>query len=243
MERPSQIPAMWKPYAEAARERGSRLTGAALGPGRSSGRLDDLVRRLHRELDRMMQQAFASLPGEGLACAPGCDLCCRTLAVTVVPIEVFALVRRLRGSHAHDLVLQARLAAFAPGAAPSPAEEPLGEGRTGAQTSPRRALAPCPLLAGGVCLVYSSRPMACRGCVSPDSALCAAACYDDQLMPSSIAHQLGAAAMARGVVDALETLGLAGRPIELRSGLASALCDDAAEKRWLRGDDVFAGLP
>ena len=97
MERRPQPSPIWKPYAQAAQALGERLTRAVLGPGRSSSRLDDLTRRLHKELDRMMQQAFESLPGEGqLACAPGCDHCCRTLRVTVSPIEVFIIVRRLR---------------------------------------------------------------------------------------------------------------------------------------------------
>jgi hypothetical protein len=56
-----------------------------------------------------------------------------------------------------------------------------------------------------------------------------------------MAHQLGAAALAKGVTDALDRLGLAGKPTELRYGLALSLCDEDAEKRWLRGEDVFAG--
>ena len=39
---PPQLSPIWKPYPEAARALGARLTNAALGPGRSSGRLDEL---------------------------------------------------------------------------------------------------------------------------------------------------------------------------------------------------------
>ena len=77
--------------------------------------------------------------------------------------------------------------------------------------------------------------------MSADASLCAA-CDDDRLVPSSTAHQLGAAAMMRGVMDALDSLGLTGQPIELRSGLSLALNEEDAEKRWLRGEDVFARL-
>jgi hypothetical protein len=45
--------------------------------------------------------------------------------------------------------------------------------------------------------------------------------------------------MARGLTDALHSLGLAGEPTELRSGLAVVLREDDAENRWLRGQDVF----
>jgi hypothetical protein len=48
--------------------------------------------------------------------------------------------------------------------------------------------------------------------------------------------------MMKGVMDALDSLGLAGRPVELISDLTLALGDEVAEKRWLRGEDVFPGL-
>src|SRR5512139_3778355 len=121
MEGRSQIPPALRPYADAARTLGARLTTAGLGPGRSAARLDDLARRLQRELDRMMQQAFDALPGEGeIACTAGCDYCCRTLPVAVSPVEVFTIVRRLRDAHRGDAALQGRLAALeTPAAAPS----------------------------------------------------------------------------------------------------------------------------
>jgi len=220
MDRSSHLSPVWKPYAEAARALGFRLTETALRPGRSGSRLDNLTRRLQKELDRMMQRAFDALPGGGEpACAPGCDHCCRTLRVTVSPIEVFAIIHRLRESHAPDPALEARLA--------------------GPQTG---SLRPCPLLSAGTCLVYSSRPLACRGCVSGDASLCAA-CDDDRPVPRSTAHQLGAAAIMKGVTDALGALGLAGRPVELREGLALAVREEDAERRWLRGKDVFLSDP
>jgi hypothetical protein len=225
-----QLPPAWSAYAEAARALGARLTAAALGPGRSSARLDDLARRLHREADALMETAFASLPDddEGIACAPGCDHCCRTLPVSTLPFEVFAVVHRLRDARDADPVLDGRLTALAgtlPAAAPAPG-----------------SLKPCPMLAaGGLCLVYSTRPLACRGCMSADASACAA-CDESVLVPRSTVHQLGAASVAKGAGDALEALGFARGHVELRAGLALALREPDAEKRWLRGKDVFATL-
>jgi hypothetical protein len=48
--------------------------------------------------------------------------------------------------------------------------------------------------------------------------------------------------MMKGVCDALDSLGLASRLVEIRAGLVLAFGDQAAVKRWLRGEDVFAGL-
>lgn len=229
MEQPPQIPPALRPYAEAARALGARFTRDALGPGRSSSRLDDLARRLQRELDRMVQQKFDSLPGDGeVACSAGCDHCCRTLPVMVSPIEVFTLVHRVRDTHGAALTAPARTGpAPATGAAPAPGSLP-----------------PCPLLGpDGLCTVYSSRPLACRGCVSADVEACAVCAASDgnQLVPRSTVHQLGAGAMIKGVCDALDSLGLISTPVELRAALALAFSDSEAEKDWFRGEDVFCG--
>ncbi len=231
MDASPQLPPALKRYAQAAHAGGSRLTESALKPGRSSSRLDDLVRRLHKEFDGMVQQAFASLPGDGPACTAGCDHCCRTLRITVSPVEIFTISHRLRQTQGADADLDERLARFI--AEYSQSASPAG-------TAARAADRPCPLLHQGLCVVYSSRPLACRGCVSADAALCAA-CDDERPVPRSTLHQLGAAAMLQGITDALDRLGLAGHPTELRDGLAPALNDDQVEKRWLRGEDVFPG--
>lgn len=234
MQTAPPISTVWRPYAEAARALGVRLTTEALGPGRSPKRLDELARRLHKELDQMMQTAFDSLPESGaLACAAGCDYCCRTLPITVSPVEIFVLVHRVRDLVATDAALAERVAAAAPLSGPRAAP--------GAPPTPG-SLAPCPLLgSGGLCLVYSSRPLACRGCVSGDASACAA-CDESRPVPRSTAHQLGAAAVAKGVCDSLDSLGLPSRLVDIRTGLALALGDEGAERRWLRGEDVFAGV-
>jgi hypothetical protein len=223
MEQRPQIPPALRPYADTARALGARLTREALAPGRSSSRLDDLARRLQRELDRMVREEFDSLPGKGeVACSAGCDHCCRTLPVMVSPVEVFAIVHRVHDTHGSD-------AAPAPTSAPAP--HPLS-----------LSLPPCPLLgADGLCSVYSSRPLACRGCVSADVEACAA-CGDDGLVPRSTVHQLGAGAMVKGVCDVLDALGLVSTLVELRAAVAVAFGDSEAEKRWFRGEDVFGGV-
>jgi uncharacterized protein len=235
MEQRPQIPPALRPYAEAARALGARLTKDALGPGRSSGRLDDLARRLQRELDRMVQEKFDSLPGDGeVVCRAGCDHCCRTLPVMVSPVEVFILVHRVRDTQNAAPSFGERLTG--PRASDTGGSAALAGGPT---VPAPGSLPPCPLLGpDGLCSVYSSRPLACRGCVSADVEACIA-CDDNRLVPRSTVHQLGAGAMIKGVCDALDSLGLISTPVELRAALALALSDSQTEKAWLRGEDVF----
>ena len=197
----------------------------------------------------MIRQAFDSMPGdEGPACTAGCDHCCRTLPVTVSPIEVFAILHRLRETGGADPAFEMRLAASeshwrGPAGAGGSAPTVPGMASAAAETAATRpSLGPCPLLGeGGLCMVYSSRPLACRGCVSADVSACAA-CDDDRLVPRSTVHQLGAAAMMRGVCDSLDALGLSSRVLEIRSALALAFREVDTEKLWLRGEDAFGGL-
>jgi hypothetical protein len=41
--------------------------------------------------------------------------------------------------------------------------------------------------------------------------------------------------------DALDRLGLPSGLVEIRTALALAFADEDAERRWLRGGDVFGG--
>jgi hypothetical protein len=160
----------------------------------------------------------------------------------VSPIEVFPIVRRVGDIQDADQTLRERLATVAAylGEGVSSVVPSLADASAGAP--PPGSLPPCPLLGeDGLCIIYSSRPVACRGCVSADAGACAA-CDENRLVPRSTAHQLGAAAMMKGVCDALDAMRLFSRLVEIRAALVLALNDDAAERRWLRGEDVFADL-
>ncbi len=188
----------------------------------------------------MVQEKFDPLPGAGdVACSAGCDHCCRTLPIMVSPIEVFILVHRVRDTHsAVPAALVSACAATTSATSAAPAAGAVSA--TGAAPTPG-SLPPCPLLGSdGLCTVYTSRPLACRGCVSASVEACTAG-DGNQLVPRSTVHQLGAGAMIRGVCDALDSLGLVSTPVELRAALALALGDSGAERGWFRGEDVFRG--
>lgn len=73
--------------------------------------------------------------GDSLACRAGCDSCCRHL--TLFPVEAHALNAALQSLPAAEQV----------------------QVRDRAKTATPAA---CPLLAGGVCLLYAARPLICR---------------------------------------------------------------------------------
>ena len=92
-------------------------------------------RALLQRVDEICQKTATSLESH-ISCRPGCDSCCRHLSIFAV--EAAALHRalcQLPGPEA-DFIRQAA-AASAPDA-------------------------PCPLLHGGLCLLYQARPIICR---------------------------------------------------------------------------------
>jgi uncharacterized protein len=86
-------------------------------------------------VDEMCGQTAARFESQ-ISCRPGCDSCCRHLSIFAV--EAAALQQALRNLPRKDADLIRRAAALSP---------PDG---------------PCPLLQGGLCLLYQARPIICR---------------------------------------------------------------------------------
>jgi hypothetical protein len=172
-------------------------------------------------------------PGrEAWACRSGCSFCCHN-AVSVSAPEAFRLARHVEAlPEAERAALRARLAARAAEVA----------GLALAEQARRRT--PCALLASdGSCGAYAARPLPCRGMVSLDKSACervfrgaggAKIPVDSGWFTVSGAHNLALRLATRDV-------GLAPQRYELHDALVRALELPDAERRWLSGEDVFAG--
>jgi hypothetical protein len=172
-------------------------------------------------------------PGkEKWACRQGCSFCCHN-AVSVSPPETFRLAQHVRAlPEAERAPLVARLRERAAEVA----------GLTLEEQAKRRT--PCALLASdGSCGAYAARPLPCRGMNSLDAAACegvftgapkARIPVDSGWFTVTGAHNLALRLATRDV-------GLAPLRYELHDALVRALDEPDAERRWLAGEDVFAG--
>ncbi|GFO67091.1 hypothetical protein GMLC_06700 [Geomonas limicola] len=95
----------------------------------------DNYRALRARIDEMYRST-AERFHEQIVCRPGCDSCCRHLSIFAV--EAAAITRAL-----HEL----------------PVEQAQEIRAAAAQAA---ADGPCPLLKGGLCLLYQARPIICR---------------------------------------------------------------------------------
>jgi hypothetical protein len=189
-------------------------------------------------VDALLQQACDTFAGnlpaqcEGeppLACQRGCATCC-TLRVSATAPEVWGVARFLK--------------AVAPRLAPLGislmgqvrAADALTRGLDEAGRVAARQT--CPFIARGVCVVYSVRPLACRGHASHDVKACVeAASGQRQEVPYSMGHQMVRALVQNAMQSALRNAGLAWGSYELNHALVIADDRPGAEAAWLAGED------
>jgi hypothetical protein len=189
----------------------------------------------------LMAQAFDIFEGnvalwaEGdpaLACQRGCAACC-SLRVAASAPEVWVVARFLRavspalqprGIDLPGLVRQA-----------AAATRRLGDGQ---RVALRR---PCPFLARGQCVIYTVRPLACRGHASHDVRACQAAAAGLRAdVPHSQGHRLVRALVQNALQASLRAAGLAWSLYEFIEAVPYALDQPDAEDAWRAGADPLA---
>jgi Putative zinc- or iron-chelating domain len=167
--------------------------------------------------------------GVALACAKGCSHCCHACVSATAPEVLFLakLIRRRGESGAFARVQAAHLATKDYDIA-ARAKHPH----------------PCPLLEADLCSVYPSRPMTCRLAASADAMACARALRQSLggTIPTPMCHLRARGVYEMTMVTALLHAGLPHRYYELNDALNRALLVEDAERAWLGGEDVFAGV-
>jgi Fe-S-cluster containining protein len=192
-------------------------------------------------IDALLAQAFDSFQGnveiqcEGeppLACARGCASCCM-LRVSATAPEVFGVARFMRMVEPELLARGIDLM----GALRQTNAKTQGldeAGRIAARTH-------CPFVAQGVCVIYSVRPLACRGHASHDMRACVEAMRGDrESAPYSHAHYMVRAVVQNAMQSALRDARLAWHSYEFIEALLLALDTPDAERAWLAGADALA---
>jgi Fe-S-cluster containining protein len=166
-----------------------------------------------------------------LACVRGCAHCCHITVVTDVP-TVLNLAEHIRAHFSADQRedLRRRMAKRI--------------AAVDAMSNPDRVKArlPCPLLVDGACSVYDARPLICRSFNSFDAEACAREIMSGRpgvTIPSYDVPLRVGMAVAKGVEEGLVEAGQFDGGIELVRGLAIAMTEPDAARRWLAGEELF----
>jgi Fe-S-cluster containining protein len=185
--------------------------------------------RLVRHVTDLFERSLSESARGQIACASGCSFCCYQ-PVRVSPVEAFFLARHI--GERPDTMTAVRDAAA------------LLSDRSA--DAPKVAWIRCPLLGqAGDCSVYAARPLGCHTHVSVDVNDCknsypqpGNAVVREPVLYNDVRNS------CRMILQAsLRLNGLSDTHYELNAALHIAMDTENAEKRWLRGENIFAGLP
>jgi Fe-S-cluster containining protein len=195
---------------------------------RSPTRASSAAKRAHEFFETSLRRNPSNY---SIACVKGCAFCCH-VSVTASAPEIFLVANTLRAQHKGDIeTIIARVRA--------------ADQRTRGLTSMERAKQkiPCALLQDNMCSVYASRPGACRGFVSTSAKACEGGFNGENVQintPAVWTSLRGAHKQALWAALAASKLPVA--LYEFHHALRTALEMPDAELRWLKGEDIFAGV-
>jgi Fe-S-cluster containining protein len=197
---------------------------------------ENVIDSLHHDASQRVSEGASRSPLQVLhACTPGCNACCRSVAVDVTPLEALAVAEYLRErvdvSQREPILEKLRQNAAA---------------RSRMTTAElRRVRLTCAFLdSQGQCSIYASRPLACAGAFSMSRAACENATTNPtaaQQVPTDSYAKAWTMGVSGGLQRALVEAGLDGNLYELSSIVLRALEVPDAAERWLRREDVFYG--
>jgi len=183
----------------------------------------EAVKHLAALYDRSVPTAAQKM----VVCRRGCSHCCTQMVSLTAP-EVFFVAAQIR-SNANAVAAVQAANAQTRGLS---LEQRL---RTGLM---------CPMLKDHACSIYAARPLGCHGFVSVDLSKCISAFVDggepNIPTPSEFTAALDACRIA--LLASLRLARLNDAFFELNEALSAVLSQEDAEARWLRGEDVFAGV-
>jgi Fe-S-cluster containining protein len=185
--------------------------------------------RMVRHVTELFERSVPESARAQIACASGCSFCCHQ-PVRVSPAEAFFLARHI--SERPDTMTAVREAGA------------LLAGRVA--DAPKVSWMRCPLLdAAGNCSVYAARPLGCHSHVSVDVNDCKNAYPQpgEAVVREPVLYNDLRSSCRMILQSALRLNGLADTHYELNAALRIAMDTDNAEKRWLRGENIFAALP
>jgi Fe-S-cluster containining protein len=202
----------------------ARLVHREVLNARKSGRVAGVLDLLLRNMAKSDVQA----PRDLVACRRGCSHCCKMWVSATAP-EIFHLARAVRA---------ARLDV------PNIVERCRSTQGLDFETR-QRVIGECPLLgADGGCTTYAARPIVCRTAASSDAEVCRRGYleFSGEDVPTPMFFALQRTGYLMALRGAFLQAGLRLETYELNEGLATALTIEDAERRWLQGEDVFAGI-
>jgi len=202
---------------------GARLAGGPKGSDEIESLLAEAFDCFERNVEPSPDAPAA------VACHGGCASCC-TIRVAATAPEVLLMARAIKTApKTMEFELRRRIA-----------NADCATRRLGEQERMAAGFV-CPFIDRELCVLYTVRPLACRGHASFDQQACVDALAGRPCeVPISELHMTVRSLVQNAMQAALRDAGRAWGTYELNQALEIALADEACETAWARGADVFA---
>ncbi len=188
--------------------------------------VDELMNYIFTLVDR----SIGTMPDLPIACQMGCAHCCTVWVAAKAP-EVIFFAKSIHSEYAEKFLRNIHVAMI---------------NVTGKSFDERGdAIVPCPALADGICANYRHRPTVCRTAASADAEICRRAYIQrsDEGIPTPTAFIALRGTILMALSVAMKQCDLPAVGYELINAIERFFAVPQAEKRWLDGEDIFAGLP
>lgn len=167
-----------------------------------------------------------------IACKQGCDACCKTLRVEILPAEAFLLATKIKSNftkeHIDNLKIKLKI---------------------NAEKSKHKSLLEhinekieCAFLDNGECSIYNYRPYKCRAFLARDLSFCLIDnCKTDQV--PELQNQLREKGNIYKYMNTIKDSNLEAEPAEINDALYEILNDDNLVNRYLNQEkNLFSPL-
>lgn len=204
-----------------------------MGNTRSLAMALEVIRQALQWADQLIEgfESVNPLP-RPVVCQAGCSFCCHN-QVEVTPPEVILLALVIRQY-------------FPPSKLKTLTEKTLSTaafkaGKTREELAASRQERPCPLLDEDKCVIYTWRPLMCRGMHSLDREHCKQSLAAGDLASDEhyLHRHIFTFSIAAGFMEGFQTLGCQSVTLELTQALRDVLLEPQLAERWLKGEKVF----
>ncbi len=202
-----------------------RVLSEDLRAAKSAGSIDPLMTFFYENMSLSMRR-LREVP---LACAKGCAHCCASWVAVSAPEVLFVrnAIPAAKMDATRESVSRMHQVTF------------------GRSPDERLVMAvPCPLLKERMCSVYANRPIVCRTAVSMNAEICQRSFigHSGEPIPSPAWFAVIRMSYDLALCGAIRHEGLSLVSCEFNSALKSVLENPQAERQWLSGENVLAGL-
>jgi len=163
-----------------------------------------------------------------VACHSGCDTCCKTIRIEVLPTEAFYIAEKLKEDNSSEKLQEIIIR--------------LKNNNSKALNKTLNEYGnqhiECAFLVNGECSIYNYRPYKCRAFLAKDADFCKKdQCYTNQVEALDYDPTIHKTVMK--YINTMKENNLEGEPAELHNAILKALTDDTLLERYLNKEKAI----